>query len=516
MKPETEFEGKKNGGLMKARWLTLFASVPLIVGTVLLQSCGGVGGPSNPATSPGSSTPSQNFLALMTAEQKASKYIGPEACSAATCHGGAPSAHVSTQLASFKPATAGTNHYTTWKNTVHATKGVTCESCHGPGSAHQAAPKNADGSVHAMLTFPKIASTEVCGQCHGPIHDQWSASKHSELITSPITSTVSSPAGSGQSSRCFLCHGGLTRAQYMENGTDPSQMTTTQIVQVANDILNVVPSTALCSTCHNPHSKTGNLTKNGEDEQLYHAVASLDSTPIAPGTTAAQFTAPNQICGQCHNGRATNGTDAFLTSNTSRPSAHHSNQFNTLLGVGGSEGLGGPPQRMGTHAQTPGQCTTCHMPSSRHTMTVSYDQGCAPCHTANDAANRASTLKTEVVNSLTALSNRMAVWAQTKFGDPTFWDYTSNIASGKTAPAQSLIPIEVKRARHNYYYLVISNDYGIHNPIYARYLLKIAADNLTTAGIPSVKPIEVAQIPMNVKLQQIKEARTRGVNNPTD
>lgn len=65
---------------MKARWLTLFASVPLIVGTMLLQSCGGVGGPTKATTTGGGgNAPTANFLALLTAEQKASKYIGPEA-----------------------------------------------------------------------------------------------------------------------------------------------------------------------------------------------------------------------------------------------------------------------------------------------------------------------------------------------------------------------------------------------------------------------------------------------------
>src|ERR1022692_2545573 len=85
----------KNGESMKARWLTLFACVPLIVGTVMLMSCGGVGGPTSPAASAGSNAPTQNFLALLTSEQKASKYIGPEACGAAACHGGVTPAHVS-------------------------------------------------------------------------------------------------------------------------------------------------------------------------------------------------------------------------------------------------------------------------------------------------------------------------------------------------------------------------------------------------------------------------------------
>ncbi len=505
---------------MKARWLTLFASVPLIVGTMLLQSCGGVGGPTSSKTNPGTNAPSQAFLALMTAEQKASKYIGPESCNASACHGGsATPAHGGMKLASFntkKANAAGGGQFGEWQQTVHFTKGVSCENCHGPGGAHQAAPKNADGTAHAILTYPKITSPEVCGQCHGPIHDDWKISKHSELIASPISSTVTNPASSGQTSRCFLCHGGLARAQYMEAGVDPSQMTTAQIVQCANDILNTVPYTASCATCHDPHAKTGNLTGAGKEVQLYHPETLTDSSAIAPGTTPAQYTAANQICGQCHNGRGTTATDAYLTANTSRPSVHHSNQLNSLLGVGGSETASGPPQRSGTHALTPGQCATCHMPKSRHTMTVSVDGGCQPCHTASDAATRAATLKAEVVNNLVALSSRMGSWAQTTLGDPTFWDYTSNIASGKTAPKQSLIPIEVKRARHNYYYVVTSGDYGVHNPAYTRYLLQVAANNLNSLGVPAMKPQDLAAIPMPVKLQQIQQVRKSASSSDVD
>ncbi len=495
---------------MKARWLTLFACLPLIAGITLLQSCGGVGGPNGSQTYAGSNAPTQNFLALLTPSQKAAKYIGPEACGASTCHGGAPSAHVAGHLASAtighaKP-TSGVGQYATWKQTLHAQKGVTCESCHGPGSVHQAQPKATDGTANAILTFPKVTSVEVCGQCHGPQHDEFNVSKHSQLITSPISSTVTGPTTSGQASQCFVCHGGLTRAQYTENGILPAQMTSTQIVNVANDILNTVPNVASCATCHNPHAKTGNLTGKGKEVQLYHPEALTDSSGIVAGQPVTKFAYVNQICAQCHNGRATNGTDAYLQTSTSRSSAHHSDQFNSLLGVGGNESASGPPIRSGTHAQAPGQCATCHMPGSRHTMTVSYD-GCAPCHTTTDAAARASSLQAEILGDLTTLETRMANWSQKTFGDPSFWDYTSNIAAGKTPPNQTLIPIEVKRARHNYYYVVISGDLGIHNPAYTRYLLQWSATNLTNAGIPKVNPSEISRIPVAEQLKHFKALR---------
>jgi hypothetical protein len=147
-------------------------------------------------------------------------------------------------------------------------------------------------------------------------------------------------------------------------------------------------------------------------------------------------------------------------------------------------------------------------------MTVSYD-GCAPCHTTSDAAARASSLQAEILGDLTTLQIRMSNWAKAQLGDPTLWDYTSNIAAGK-APAQSLIPTEVKRARHNYYYVVISGDLGIHNPAYTRYLLDWAKNNLDNAGIPKVNAAQVNSIPLAEQLRYVKELRKKSSNGSFD
>ncbi len=163
---------------------------------------------------------------------------------------------------------------------------------------------------------------------------------------------------------------------------------------------------------------------------------------------------------------------------------HDSNQFNMLLGFGGVEGSG-PVDRNTAHANAPGQCSKCHMPDSRHTFTVSYN-ACAPCHTENDAAARVTSVKNDILGSLYSLRVRMGDWAFATFGDELFWEYTSNIvAEGKVAPAQSLVPIQVKRARHNYYFVVRSGDYGVHNSAYARHLIRIANDNMdeVTGGL---------------------------------
>lgn len=491
---------------MKSRWLfTLFASIPLVAAILVIQSCGGTGGPTTTQAG-GTDTVTADFLALLSPEQQKASYIGSQAC--ANCHGGTTSvnggphpksgginkpAHGSVgTMQRPSPQTAGYSHsnvqgakpkansiYAEWSQTIHFQKGVTCERCHGPGSVHQANPTKAN-----ILTFPGSTSPAVCAQCHGPTTDEYNFSKHHELIPDPITEAAANPATFGKASRCVACHSGLFRTQVYEQGVDPNTMTDQQITDICTATAQTVPHTASCVTCHDPHANTANLTGEGEQAYLRHKVFNSDTSQVGPGTKPDTFTHFDQICAQCHNGRGVDPSDAKLTSGTARPSMHDSNQFNMLMGLGGVVG-NETVQSNTAHATAPGQCTKCHMPNARHTFTVSYDVGCAPCHTATDAAARADTVKSDILNGLASLRSRMAAWAQGAFGDPALWDYTTLIESNNPPPDQALVPIEVKRARHNYYFIVRSGDYGVHNAPYAKTLLKVANDNLDSIHAPS-------------------------------
>lgn len=468
---------------MRFRWLvTLFASVPIIAATLALQSCSGVGGPTTDTG--GLPSVTEQFLALLGVEQRSASYIGPEAC--ADCHGGrGPDDPI----------------YAHWKDTTHATKGVTCERCHGPGSVHKAAPTKAN-----ILTFPKATSPVVCGQCHGPIHDQYNFSQHVKLVESPVEEAIQDPGRYGRNSRCVACHSGLFRTEVYEQGIDPVDLTDEQIREIAENTLTTVPHTATCTTCHNPHKKTGNLTDTGEEVQLRRKTFNTDTTDVGPGTTADQFTKFDHVCAQCHNGRGTNPSDARLEASTARPSMHDSNQYNMLMGFGGVEGSG-PVLRNTAHANAPGQCSKCHMPDSRHSFTVSFDKGCAPCHTAADAAARAGSIKSEILDRLVALRTRMEAWAQANLGDPDFWDYTSVInGEGKVPPDQGLVPIGIKRARHNYYFVIRSGDYGVHNAPYAKHLIQVANTNLDGLGVPTPPPSRMSK---EQKFQLIEAQRAK-------
>jgi len=450
---------------MKHRWLiSLIACIPMAAALLAIQSCGGVGGPVASGGG-GGTTVSADFLALLSTEQKASAYVGNEAC--ADCHGGRE----------------GYNYYQHWQQTKHAAEGVGCEKCHGPGGAHKANPTKDN-----ILTLPRSGSPVVCAQCHGPINDQYNFSAHKGYIDSPV-SGASTSAASTKSSRCIACHSGLFRATVYDQGKDIGDFTDDELMKIAQDTIAIAPHTANCATCHDPHAVTGNANADGEEVQIRHKSFNTDTTQIAPGTTAATFTKFDHICAQCHNGRGANPADTALTSGTSRPNMHDSNQFNMLMGIGGVEGSG-VVERNTAHAQAPGQCSKCHMPDARHSFTVSFDKSCSPCHTADDAAARATSIKSEILNGLLALQTRLDGWAQTQFGNSLFWEYTSNItAEGFTAPPQSQVPIQVKRARHNYYFIIRSGDYGVHNAPYAKTLLKVANDNLDAINVPGAAPL---------------------------
>ena len=79
------------------------------------------------------------------------------------------------------------------------------------------------------------------------------------------------------------------------------------------------------------------------------------------------------------------------------------------------------------------------------------------------------------------------------------WDYTSLLPTGDTAPAQNLIPITVKRARHNYYFVLRDKSLGVHNYLYTDYMITIANDNLDAVGAPATAVLPMAMLSIDQK-----------------
>lgn len=530
------------------RLIMLVSAAVLATSVLLLLGCGGSGGPiPPPETGPGPSVSAQ-FLALLSDTQRGATYVGSAACQ--TCHSG--DAHF--------------NIFDNWSNTRHNQVKVGCEQCHGPGSAHVASQSRSAKITTAssrtlvgqgraagaktravgdeILTYASdishperdITNPVVCGQCHGPTYDQWTASAHGEIVEDAVA---------GRSSTCLRCHSANTRVKLINSRLTYKGIHEQTALDIDNNINNVVfkdskqvdqlvastQHTAVCVTCHAPHQKTNNLAMNGDQRQLRFSefstdVKNKDETtgafwsfgvePEFPIVNVKYYSTFAVVCASCHNGRGANGSDTALkitaapgsSGQNVRPNMHDSPQFNTLVGIGGAFRAGHEPVvATGSHTDVPGQCVHCHMPNRRHTFTVSFDTSCQPCHTTNDAASRAATIKSEILNKLTALRTRMENWALnnpnpafTGIADPTLrqqeWDYPALLSAetppppivDQREPPNGVIPMEIKRARHNYYFVIRDKSLGVHNPFYLRALIQEANDNLDVLGVPRSVP----------------------------
>jgi hypothetical protein len=414
----------------------------------VLVGCGGGGGGVTSPRQPGQPTISSSaeFLALLPEGQQGATVVGSAECG--RCHGSQPPAG-QPQLVDY---------HTTFNQTIHARVGVGCESCHGPGSAHVADPDDET----KILTFPRIVEAAVCSQCHAGVHQEWTLSKHDDQVASPATREP-----------CANCHNALYRVEVAEKGRPAGEL----------QRFSVNRNTAACAVCHNPHRNTGNLSDDGKEVLLRHAVFNADISKVDPGSPPAEYTTFDHTCAECHNGRGADPSDAALERGAARPNMHDSNQFNMLAGISGVDQ--GSPIRSHAHFNAPGQCSTCHMldGSGGHTFTVKLDN-CVPCHTLADAAARRNAVRGDTEARLLALRNRLERWAQATFGDPLFWEYTALIQEdGKTPPDQSQVPIQIKRARHNYYFILRDRSLGTHNGTYTRNLFDVANANLDQLGV---------------------------------
>ncbi len=386
---------------------------------------------------------------------------------------------------------------------------------------HRTAAEMFERSPHTLfMKDPHLSlDKQGCQACHGPSKPHVAHRQESEgLYTYVISYLHSTPEEIATA--CLRCHSGAFRAlnvdEPLSQGQTPTQVDaaiTKLSTATLQSYIPVTHATATCTNCHNPHANTANLTSASEQFFLRRATSSLDTTGVGPNVPVATYSTFNHICGSCHNNRGGDPSDAGLQKNTTRPATHEGPEYNMLVGEGGAEDAAGPPVRRSTHSAAPDQCIQCHMPNSRYTFTVSLDISCSPCHTPDDAAARESSVQTEIQNDLVALRMRMENWAQQTFGDPAVWDYTSNIPTTSKTPNQTLIPIEVKRARHNYYFVLLDRSLGVHNTPYARYLINYANSGLDKLGIAQARSVMSRQQIMAILNSDIYRVRVSNAHS---
>lgn len=489
-------------------WTLIGSSVALMAAAMLIGGCGGGGGAA--AAPPG---PPASFVALLPAGQAGATLVGADKCG--ECHDGADSNH----------------KFTSWQGTVHATKGVSCESCHGPGSKHVAADD--EDKKLTILTFPKIASALVCAQCHskdssgGELtqHDSWLQSGHREPVTELNFVPPDYSPGLGTSDTCTRCHNAGLKIEFYDRAyastavpiADRTARIDFQKASFNEGDSIEVASSASCASCHDPHAATGNMVNDeGKDLQIRRKpyIAPDDAGELAkigPGASVTNYTSFNHICAQCHNGRGADGRDAKLQSSTGRPGMHDSPQFNMLIGLkdSASESVSGPIKRFTEHATAEEQCIHCHMADDpgKHSFVVKLT-ACSPCHNPVDAANRREVTQNEVTLKLLALRQRLDNWGISIDGNRLHWQYSTEEYGGPADQSNTNIPLAIKRARNNYYYVVRDASFGVHNAAYTRYLIQVANEQLNSLSVAAVAvPVTRGRSLSDIRAQMLKEAK---------
>lgn len=372
--------------------------------------------------------------------------------------------------------------------------GVQCENCHGPAANHISDP----GDLKAR---PVISLTgSLCGGCHNGFHhptfDEWSKAGHG-AVNADFTGASgflnpNEVAGQARMRACGACHGGAVRMAMLEGAeaNPPVELPAMPSGDVA------AKTGITCSICHTAHEKTeyGAQLRNPTYSTAFFSYYTATNTNFA-----LQYKEEVQICAQCHNqrGAAWNGA--------SRP-PHHSPQYNVLIGNIGDAQIAGLdlsaiPQS--SHREVAKQCTHCHT-HSHHPDNASesnpvytghefkpYPENCVPCHTAEEAEVFIGFRQRNTKAMIAEVKAMLDEWGTTKAPEPlrakygkTAWEYANvgQISRPPGSPAvpaptnseQTLVPDEIKKARHLLYMVEHDGSYGVHNARFSSGILEEA------------------------------------------
>ncbi len=367
--------------------------------------------------------------------------------------------------------------------------GVQCENCHGPSGNHVSDP--GDLTARPVISL----SGTLCGGCHNGFHhptfDEWLTAGHAAVNASLTgASGFLNPnvtAAEARMRACGSCHGGAVRMAMMEGAEDNIALPPMPSGDVA------AKTGITCSVCHTAHEKTeyGSQLRNPTYSTNFFSYYTATNTNFT-----LQYDEKVQICAQCHNQR---GAD---WSGTSRP-PHHSPQYNNLMGNYGDPQIAGldlsaSPQS--SHRDMAKQCTHCHThghasenPSEEDPIYTGHSfkplpENCVPCHTTEEAEVFITFRQRNTKAEISLVAKLLGDWGSTKAPEPLLtkygryaWEFANvgQITRPPGAPAvptpitseQSLIPDEIKKARHLLYMVEHDGSYGVHNARFATYVL---------------------------------------------
>jgi len=214
-----------------------------------------------------------------------------------------------------------------------------------------------------------------------------------------------------------------------------------------------------CTTCHDTHTSF-DFANDGNDFALRQA---LFPVTLAADPAYVMDMGSSNTCVNCHQPRGLPPTVGDADGNvklSSRFGPHHGPQSTLLEGIQGALYAGSTPYpapKSATH-RTGSSCTSCHMGESAdeneglHTWYPSEDS-CLTCHTSGAPAD-VSGFAADMETLKTLLVAKGAFDAD------------------KDAFTSNLVPLKVAQAAWNFALLREDRSSGIHNPGYAKALLK--------------------------------------------
>ncbi|MCB9205949.1 MAG: T9SS type A sorting domain-containing protein [Ignavibacteriales bacterium] len=381
---------------------------------------------------------------------------------------------------------------------------IQCESCHGPGSQH-----------NAITTDSKIVSSldvKNCSICHdsGTHHafpDQW---EHSGEDATDFDGrgfhgghAIGTWVARGASAGCAPCHSGSGYVQWVKEGKP------IDAGGLPASIANVPePTLITCAVCHDPHD-------NSKPHQLR-----LSDTQLGDGTpVTVELYGTGAQCMECHRSRR---VAAEYTNNPANGSSHfgphHGPQSDMLIGANTPDfGFKLPSS---AHNRIPNSCVSCHMAGDHvadaegniihvggHSFNmndangVDHVEACEPCHgnigesfkdkkyfMNNNADHDGDGVEEGLQEEIHGMLEELA-------------SYLPQDAEGNVDMSSKTNPPAVLKAGYAYFWVEEDRSFGIHNPALTVSILK-AATELLKYGADIAGAIQsVSDIPMDQGFQ---------------
>ncbi len=331
-----------------------------------------------------------------------------------------------------------------------ATKGVGCESCHGPLGPALTHTPDVDGGL----------TGETCDRCHDQ-NEEWAETRHA-MTKENAGGQEAFFAEWGRSS-CWACH---ISEGYIA-AVDPDWTGVVPTVTMANSIT--------CVTCHDPH--------NPQNEFYLRDLgpADLPTGGGEDGTAAYQITGwgSGQTCAQCHHSRrSASNIQGQIDNGSEHPGPHESPQADMIAGTGcyeipGFDYADVRGEMLHSTSILEDVCVSCHMPTIARGQEGGPYFGhefepklfkCQTCHGSATSFDIGG-VQTEVADLLEQLG---ALLPQEDGHVMEAMDTLS-----WTRPQ--------REAGYAYYFVEADGSHGVHNPEYAIRILTNAINNLTAA-----------------------------------